>query len=114
MKDELITNNTAGLAKLKGFNEPCYYFSDLIYGALENGRWHCNTKINVKGDTRIYVTLPTQALLKRWLREVHGLEVNAFRSFSMTKSYHYLIEKDNNQDENFIRSWFPIAYKTST
>jgi hypothetical protein len=85
MKEELVTHNTAELAKQKGFNEPCYWISDLIYGAVENDHWHCNTKINIKGDASLYVTLPTQALLQRWLREKHGIHISITKSYEVHK-----------------------------
>jgi len=32
--------------------------------------------------------------IQKWLREVHGIDITIYRSFSFTHSYHYCIIKD--------------------
>jgi len=84
MKEELITYETAVLAKEKGFNEPCmdYCWSDktLIQSAIGS----CTNGIPFKQEQfkdisrkkRVYtICIPTQSLLQRWLREEHNLNV---------------------------------------
>ena len=68
MKEQLITFDTAKLAKEKGFNIPrsnVYHVSSktltLSFSAIES-------------DDKHY-TAPTQSLLQKWLREVHNIDV---------------------------------------
>ena len=71
MKDELITLKTDKLAKEKGFDWKVLEGLDKdgkhIPYALEGGytNWNDDTDYSI----------PTQALLQRWLREVHSLHV---------------------------------------
>ena len=74
MKEELITYNTAKLAKEKGFNYP-YIFPEQV-GVLS-----CYSEIGDLGtslmNNAIYnIQAPTQSLLQRWLREEHKIEVS--------------------------------------
>lgn len=69
MKDELISYETAVLAKEKGFNEFCeYYITESSVEYQEGAAFK-----NEYG----YVTAPTQSLLQRWLREVHYIVVES-------------------------------------
>jgi hypothetical protein len=73
MEDQLITFETAKLAKEKGFNEGLIGMS--------------------RGDSASYrkgfieILAPTQSLLQRWLREVHKFIVEV--SFDFTETYTY-------------------------
>jgi|688.fasta_scaffold1560923_1 hypothetical protein len=74
MQEELITFETAKLAKEKGFDEICYYLHHPLYGVVDNSKYHKNSKLNVSDkDKTEYVTAPTQSLLQKWLREVHNI-----------------------------------------
>jgi len=70
MKEELITYDTAVLAKEKGFD---------IGGYLQD-KW---LGTNSKGENVMGLGAtskrPTQSLLQRWLREVHEIDVVIFR-----------------------------------
>lgn len=90
MKDELITFETAKLAKEKGFDieEPCVAFytnpRSKMFGIDEHLRYY-----NIKNTPRkLYyigesvalnyhnvLFAPTQSLLQKWLREVHNIHV---------------------------------------
>ena len=89
MKEELITYETAVLAKEKGFNEPCmdYCWSDktLIQSAIGS----CTNGIPFKQEQfkdisrkkRVYtICIPTQSLLQRWLREEHKITLVIYPS----------------------------------
>jgi len=71
MQEELITFDTAKLAKEKGFNittkSSFLLRSQRLYKDMD-----CNNK--VEGDNE-FVSAPTQSLLQRWLREVHNIHV---------------------------------------
>ena len=73
IEDELITPETARLAKEKGFdlNLPIRYFriGDKIIDA------HIAFADNADEELG---QAPTQSLLQRWLRQVHGLEIQIF------------------------------------
>lgn len=77
MIDELITREVAILAKEKGFDEVCYFLYDLTFReeiAFENGKFHRNSKINIKfADKTNFVTAPTQTSIQRWLREKYNI-----------------------------------------
>lgn len=84
MQEQLITFETAKLAKEKGFNLNSHgYYScdDPASGAIPNQlflrTWETWTKFGSEESqegTLIY-SAPTQALLQRWLREVHKINV---------------------------------------
>jgi hypothetical protein len=65
MKEQLISFETAKLAKEKGFNEYCYN--------CYNGNGYLNTaednhfELFFNGD--LYTVAPTQSLLQKWLRD---------------------------------------------
>ena len=71
MKEQLITFETAKLAKEMGFQSytPFYYSED---GEIKG------TKIGMHGNPNAYggISAPTQSLLQKWLREVHSIYVS--------------------------------------
>jgi hypothetical protein len=115
MKEELITYDTAKLAKEKGFDYP-YIFPEQV-GVLS-----CYSEIGDLGtslmNNAIYnIQAPTQSLLQRWLREEHNLEVSACSNASgflwmIDKSYHdgnisggTFIKDSNDSGPNFSGEW---------
>jgi len=62
IKDELISFETAKLAKEKGFDLKATSGMYMCMGIYEG-------KIGTSIDCHRYVVAPTQALLQRWLRE---------------------------------------------
>jgi hypothetical protein len=74
MEEQLVTFETAKLAKEKGFHwkAKCYH-SD---GTFQNRDQltNYNNKMFVHGDEYL-ISAPTQSLLQKWLREVHNLNV---------------------------------------
>lgn len=71
LKEELISFDTAKLAKKKGFNElsnSCYN----IIGVISN---NINNKNEDWTNNEIY-SAPTQSLLQKWLREAHKKEIS--------------------------------------
>lgn len=88
MQDQLISFETAKLAKEKGFNEYCSHNFDINgkfsgftgYAIMRNYNKNSNihlydtdTEENINPD--LLCTAPTQSLLQKWLREVHNLYV---------------------------------------
>ena len=84
MKDELISFETAKLAKEKGFDVPVRYGVYGVkmkltedYGSSRNPRQidiNWNSK-NKQQDRSQATSVPTQSLLQKWLREVHGIQL---------------------------------------
>ena len=80
MEDQLISFETAKLAKEKGFNEPTHgrgwvnnYYNHL--GVLKGDVTELVKAQVHKKDTKPFETIaaPTQSLLQKWLREKHNL-----------------------------------------
>ena len=77
MEEQLISFETAKLAKEKGFNIPVRYG---VYGKnmklTENHGWEKNKKLELRNwntpKAKSY-SIPTQSLLQKWLREEHGI-----------------------------------------
>lgn len=84
MKEELIKYKTAVLARECGFDEPVKHAYNLN-GNLEEYSGLYNA--DILGS---YLSAPTQSLLQRWLREVHGIHVNPFLSTNW-KVYSYSV-----------------------
>lgn len=68
MTEELISFETAKLAKEKGFNEDCEYNYDM------NGEIHHIGKQN-HNSHQLKISAPTQSLLQRWLREIKQIDI---------------------------------------
>ena len=67
MQEQLISFETAKLAKEKGFDAQCWQYYD-NGGVLV----HSITKISNKMNL---TSAPTQSLLAKWLREVHKINI---------------------------------------
>ena len=73
MKEQLITFDTAKLAKEKGFDEltKYIYFNGELSGLTLDD-------YNYLGDKKLrknVLSAPTQSLLQKWLREKHNIQV---------------------------------------
>jgi hypothetical protein len=95
MKDQLISFETAKLARELGFNESCglNYAEDgevqlLRYWEGNGNGFESNSEI----DCDYYIennpvcSAPTQSLLQRWLREIHDIDVYVIPNGSRKKS----------------------------
>lgn len=74
MKEQLITFETANLAKEKKFDWNCHW---VLYRGTSSVLHKCDA-IPTKGknlESGDYVLQPTQSLLQRWLREVHNIQL---------------------------------------
>ena len=92
MEDTLITFETAKLAKDKGFDLYCekqYYKCGKLSGFTgydfmkkhhKNSAIHNITHKDYEGNNfenyESYCTAPTQSLLRKWIREVHNIDIN--------------------------------------
>jgi hypothetical protein len=90
MEEQLISEETATLAKEKGFDVPVleYYDGcDMLATQSEN-------VFDVKNYNRhsgsTLRSAPSQGLLQRWLREVHGLRVSVVDINSIDKNFYFI------------------------
>ena len=110
MEEEIITLETAKLAKEKGFREETYFhYSQNMVNNLEllidpldpqvgTGEWK---KANYNHDGWVFVkyAAPTQSQLQKWLREKHFIHINIFSANEMSPpptekldDWHYYIQ----------------------
>jgi hypothetical protein len=77
IKDELVSFETAKLAKVKGFDLECldFYGKDIILKQFELFQCQNRCKEHRNSNNPISISAPTQALLQRWLRETKGLHI---------------------------------------
>lgn len=68
MEDQLISFEIAKLAKDKGFD----IVQELVYNSLNQIEKYNRTRWTLYRD---YCFAPTQSLLQKWLREVHGIYI---------------------------------------
>lgn len=69
MKDQLVSFETAILAKEKGFSE------EVTYGYDQFGRNFHRDYIPHDYNIRGLISAPTQSLLQKWLREKHNIDL---------------------------------------
>ena len=87
IEEQIISLETAKLANNKGFNAECDYF----YNRGSNYKLQ-NDSIIRTGDDLIYEA-PTQSLLQRWLRELHGVDIHITRNKPSYREYRVEIYK---------------------
>jgi len=98
MKEQLITFETAKLAKEKGFkfnedSEDFYKYSGYYnYGRIGDGEWSLNTVYDIEtlhwgSELTEIIDTPTQSLLQKWLREIHNIDVNVLPYNNIKKYY---------------------------
>lgn len=89
MEEQLISFETAKLAKEKGFNIPTRnFYADLswnskeVYSAIEVGYNEFTNSMEKEHGFGDIILIPTQSLLQKWLREIHEIEVNPAQNFT--------------------------------
>lgn len=115
MQEQRITFDVAVLAKKYGFSvgtravfikrkKNYVYDGDPNHGESykkgeidEDGDFYTvnNSTSDLSGTYNEIYERPTQALLAKWFRELHKIDITILRSFSMLNSYHYYIVIDN-------------------
>ena len=92
MKEQLISFETAKLAKEKGFNIPCLFG----YGKKEELKTYNKADdFNSYVGTYTQISAPTQSLLQKWLREAHDLYVYCIPNINVLGVWHYVVEFKN-------------------
>ncbi len=85
MTDQLITFETSVLAKTKGFDIDCLY-----KGLSEDKIYRCTGTPWIEQynpPKTDFINIPTQSVLQRWLRDVHGIEVYVLPLFKEKCGY---------------------------
>ena len=100
MKDELISFETAKLAKEKGLK--LNFCREIFHTSPHNSKEFIPTEMIHDWElieNKDWYSRPTQSLLQRWLREVHNIDVWAqpfeFRRSLRDESYCYILYKSN-------------------
>jgi hypothetical protein len=73
MNEQLISFETAKLAKEKGFCEESTWFYYDHFGTVKTLDWPTEENHNTLSEDRY--SRPTQSLLQRWLREKQNIEI---------------------------------------
>jgi hypothetical protein len=96
MKEQLITFETARLAKDKGFDIPTRnFYADFtwksieIYSCNEVGYGEFTDSMENEHGFGDIVLIPTQSLLQKWLREVHKIDVFVVACYIGEKKHRY-------------------------
>ena len=85
MKDEIISLETAKLAKEKGFD----IRQETFYN--EGSGWSLQSDSIIRTGKDEFLEAPTQSLLAKWLREVHMTDIVVRRTASEL-GYHWYIQ----------------------
>jgi hypothetical protein len=97
MKEQLITFETAKLAKEKGFDIPCKkrYLSD---------QYKVYSLANNRGLQIIGIQAPTQSLLQKWLRDKFKMDVQPICTYKTFRFYHLgiIFINDKNQIDTIL------------
>jgi hypothetical protein len=96
-KEQLITLKTAKLAKKKGLDE--FGFSNTF--VMSDGVYY--SRYNWKQDGLERYSAPTQSLLQKWLREVHGFEITPLLASGITQRKYIVMFQDI--DDNGYQYW---------
>ena len=81
MKEQLITFETANLAKKKRFDWECRDFIN----ETQDGNLVEDSLLENYNNMPHLISFPTQSLLQKWLREVHHIVIDNTCYFSLTK-----------------------------
>ena len=99
MKEQLISFETAKLAKEKGFNIP----SNKMYAIGKDKYMLTSNRVPLKNVTHA----PTQSLLQKWLREEHHIDITVIINWIDGNRIYYVGLSYINS-ENEIDIWFSI------
>ena len=110
MEEQLISFETAKLAKEKKFNIPCENFyieyidddvADLFNYEEQRGSGYAELYIN---NQEFKYSAPTQSLLQKWLRDVHNIHITVTSISQESWQYHIQKPKDklgDNYNEDY-------------
>jgi len=106
MEEQLISFETAKLAKEKKFNSSCSNYFRYWYNEIQERHQMKEADYNsivdslVKDKEELF-TRPTQSLLQKWLREVHDIIVLVNFNTDDNSYFSTLIDKENTGYETY-------------
>jgi hypothetical protein len=114
MEDTLISFETAKLAKEKSFDLPTWYYFNVDnkidetipegFSGLKNEIWQSNTVNKYSNNKTAYnyyqCSAPTQALLQKWLRDIHNIHVVLLPNDEGLYGFAITIANRNHTDSN--------------
>lgn len=101
MKEQIVSLETAKLAKEKGFNIIQRFGNEAsLYDAKGRHCYYSNYGFMDSGLYEGYISAPTQALLQKLLREEHNISIHVFLGGYIQYGYiiHFLESKDIFED----------------
>lgn len=108
MKEQLITFETAKLAKEKGFNEMCNYaHSEDDKGIIDKDKNHKYLFRNdsMSDEVSGYISAPTQSLLQKWLREKYNIHIHIMKAFEADWFFLNVNGYDTDYNEKSIKTY---------
>ena len=97
MQEQLISFETAKLAKKKEFNEICQYYYEILDKPITLQKMSCSNAEGYKQPTA-----PTQSLLAKWLREMHKIIVLV--DYEGIDGYYYKFYSYKEANQNYDAS----------
>lgn len=114
MKDQLISFETAKLAKEKGFNIPIQHTVNGLNQLYDIDNNEITLVTNVIDNWNKFDTVcsaPTQSLLQKWLREVHNISL-FINCVGVGKNvYYYGVYYINNGEEDYVEQEGQFNYE---
>jgi len=107
ISEELISFETAKLAKEKGFSVKCNFF----FNAGSGWKLQEDSILRQCSDKDI-IECPTQSLLQRWLREVHKIHVN-IDNWELTRWYFNINDGRTSPVTNIRNNFEFYTYETT-
>jgi len=112
MEEQLISFETAKLAKKKGFNIPVdRFYNESLQGLGWRDSNEDQSKRNFNNSNTDY-SAPTQSLLQKWLRIKHQIDITVMIRFA--DSYGVVIHKDRNIYDGFEEIIIHPQYQKDT
>lgn len=107
MEEELITIETAKLAKDKGFKTNSNEWSFIRDGNMIN----TNSEGGITGNENT-VKIISQSLLQKWFRENHNIHIEVYWDFTAPSNWYYAISEIGNLDMKEICSYPSSPFNT--
>ena len=109
MEEELISFETAKLAKEKGFNIPTRNFyadksweDEQVYNCGSVGYPEFTNDMGANHGFGDITLIPTQSVLQKWLREEHSIDVLVDKGFLSNKYSYEVLYKNDMLDSEYV------------
>lgn len=97
MKDQLVSFETAKLAKEKGFPQNDLIKNGQSYSTYKNKLLTSDMLLKAMGDleNNSEIAKPTQSLLQKWLREEHSIHITIFSQSQESWMFRVTLKKQS-------------------